>query len=113
MEAFPLICDKQEFSFNKYCDETSLINDEKPLELIIVVTNAEIELKDIHFSDGKLTDNEKLNFTALQHLNKEKAEKFKSSKINQNNFKKNKNWIAGVTEIIYAIFRRKKESLGC
>lgn len=108
LEAFPLICDKTEFSFNKYCDETFLINDEKPLELIIVVTNAEIELKDIHFSDVKLADNEKSIYSALKHSNKEKTEKYKTSKINQNNYKKNKNWIAGVTEMSLASFEEKK-----
>ena len=108
LEAFPLICEKQEFSFNKYCDETAVLNDEKPLELIIVVTNAEIDLKDIAISDEKLTDNEKQNLISLKYSNKEKVEKYKTSKINQNNYKKNKNWIAGITEISLASFEEKK-----
>ena len=62
LEAFPLICDKLEFSFNKYCDESFLINDETPKELIIVVRNAEIELKNIHFSENKLNTAEESNF---------------------------------------------------
>lgn len=108
LEAFPLICDKQEFSFNKYCDETSLINGEKPLELIVVVANAYIELKQIHISEGKLTDDEKYNLPALKYSDKEKIGEYKSSKINQYNFKKNKNWIAGVTELSMLSFEEKK-----
>lgn len=112
LEAYPLICNKQEFSFNKYCDETSLINDEKPLELIIVVINAEIELKQIHISDRELTDDEKYTLPALQYSYKEKISKYKSSRINQNNYKKNKNWIAGVTEMSLLTFKEKKNLWG-
>ena len=108
LEAFPLICDKQEFSFNKYCDETSLINDETPVELIIVVQNAEIELNQIHISEGKLTNDEKYNLPILQYSDKEKIVEYKSSKINHNNYEKNKNWIAGVTEMGRLSFEEKK-----
>ena len=112
MEAFPLICDKQEFSFNKNCDETALLNDEKPLELIIVVTNAEIELKDIHFSENNLNTDEKFSFESSKYKIKELVENDKTLKINLNNGKKNKTWLAGTTDISLLPFEKKKNFFG-
>jgi C1A family cysteine protease len=107
-EAYPLIKNSKEFVINKVCEETSLIDNEIPIELTLVVRNAQLRLNQIHFSDIKLTDNEKFNLSNLKNSHREHIVKCKSSEINNKNNIKNRNWIAGATELSMLSFEDKK-----
>ncbi len=111
-EGYTLIFDKIKILFNKHCDETSLLEDETPIELIIIVRNAEFELKSIHFSEENLSTEEK-SYLAKDKLEiKKSTEKYKVLKVNENNSKKNKTWLAGSTDISLLPFEKKKNFFG-
>lgn len=111
-EAFSLIAEDKEFFVNEVCEETSLLNSEKLLELMVIVRNAEFEFKKIHYSSTILMNDEKSNYDEITKEKKQLDEKFKTSKINRNNYKKSKTWVAGITEISQIPFEKKKNLFG-
>ena len=111
-EAYPLMCDILDFSINKVCEETSLMNNEQPIELIVIVRNAEFDFKQIHFSNLNLGNDEKFNLSKLEHDSKTQIENYKSSKLNNNNAKKDKTWLAAPTELSILSFEKKKSLFG-
>jgi hypothetical protein len=111
-EAYKLIADDLNFSLNKVCDETSLLENEVPVELILIVRNAELELKEINVSNMELNSSEKKSFVSLKNEYKKQVEKYKSLKINKNNSNKNKTWIADATKLSRIPFEGKKRIFG-
>jgi len=111
-EAFTLITDDKVYFVKEVCEETSLLNSEKPLELIVIVRNAEFEFKKIHYSSTLLMNDEKSNFAEITKEKKLLDEQFKTSKINRNNYKKSKTWVAGLTDISQIPFEDKKNLYG-
>ena len=111
-EAYPLIADKLDFSIDKVCEETSLLNNEEPIELIVIVRNAELKLNQIHISNVELNDNEKYSFVKLKHESKKQVENYKSAKINYNNSKEEKTWLADTTGLSILPFEKKKTFFG-
>jgi C1A family cysteine protease len=108
-EAYTLIADKLDFSFDKVCDETSLLNNETPIELIIIVRNAELELNKVHISTDQLNKNEMTDFAQIKQESKKEVEKVKSFKINHNNSLKNKTWMAAPSELALLSFEKKRK----
>lgn len=111
-EAYPLIAEKLDFSIDKVCEETSLMNNEEPIELIVIVRNAELKLDQIHISNVELNDNERYSFAELKQESKKQAEKYKSTKINYYNSKEEKTWLADTTRLSTLPFESKKTFFG-
>jgi hypothetical protein len=111
-EAYPFISDSLDFSLDKVCEETSLMENEDPIELIVVIRNAELELKKINLSNANLNDNEKYRFNKLKQEYKAQTEKYKSSEINFKNSEENKTWLADTTELSKLPFEKKKIFFG-
>jgi hypothetical protein len=111
-ESFTLIADDYVYSFDKICEETSLIDIEKPLELVVVVRNADFYLSKIHYSTKSLKKIERQNFSELNKKSKKNKERYKAKKINLKNSKMNKVWVASPTEVSLLPFEEKKELFG-
>lgn len=111
-EAYTLIAEKNEFYLDKVCEETSLLKEEKPLELILIVRNAEFHLTKIHFSAQDLNQKEKNEFAEKFHERKRGNEKYKTTQVNLNNSKNNKTWIADATEMSQLPFEEKMKLFG-
>jgi len=112
-EAYPLLTNSLNFSIDQKCEETALLNNEEPVELILIVRNAELDLKQICFSNIDLSDNEKNNFSKLTQDFKGQFEKYKAAKINyQIAQSKNNTWLAAATELATLPFEKKKSFLG-
>lgn len=112
-EAYPLLTNSLNFSIDQKCEETALLNKEEPVELILILRNAELDLKQICFSNIDLTDNEKNNFSKLTQNYKGQFEKVKAAKINNQIEKSSNNtWLAAPTELATLPFEKKKSYFG-
>ncbi|MFA9388462.1 MAG: hypothetical protein ACERKD_01555 [Prolixibacteraceae bacterium] len=103
-----LLSEKIDFSFNKVCDESDLINEEIPKKLIVIVRNAEFLFTKIYFSNIKLHKHEQKNLLTLRKEQKRKVEKFKAEKINHFNREHQKTWSADTSQIALLPFEKKK-----
>lgn len=105
-EAYPLLEGYEEFSINKACEETALLNNVTPLEMRVEIIDAVFFLKTIHLSPARL-------FMAKSAGDVRNAQQqSKIDRLNKNLEDRGIPWAAGETSISRLSYEEKKEYFG-
>lgn len=112
LESDNMLNDDTMIVFRDYCEETRFLNNIRPKFINVVTKNADINLKDIKFVNKK--NDIKTNSTYTLNLREIKKEQVKAkiNKINSYNYKHNKLWRAGITQLSLKRYEDRKRILG-
>lgn len=105
-EAYPLLESSAEFSLERACEETALLNNVIPFEMRIEIIDAVLFLKFIHLSPATV-------YTAKSSGDTRRAQQQnKIDRLNQNLAARDIPWVAGETSFSQLSYEEKKASFG-
>jgi len=105
-EAYPLLENSADFSIDRACEETALLNNVIPLEIQIKIIDAVLFLKTIHLSSpDQFTTKSAGNVRSAQQVNK-------IERLNRNLRARDIPWEAGETSFSRLSYEEKKASFG-
>lgn len=109
LESYNMINDDTNIIFDDYCEETRLLNGINPKAIRVVTKDATL-----NFTDIKLTNKNDTNTNWTQNYEEIKKEQVKAKieRINDYNYKHNKLWRAGITQLSLKRYEDRKRILG-
>ena len=112
MESYNAINDKQEFSFDSYCEETAFLDAVSPDSIKVCVWNAMVSINRIHYRNVPAKTSDTSAFKKkYDSIRREQLSQIVNS-INKYNLANKKLWRAGITTLSNKKYEDKKRILG-